>query len=465
MIRTIALLVLLAVGTSCSLIPPLTLPAAKAQVEYQSSPELMRVFEQRIAEKLLSEMPATSPVRTLSETQLLVNRLKQLARHSGLNRKLLTIEQRSQLASFDKKILALQFEVQCWRSKNHLAELNYLNVAGNPIKQDVILKTVEENIRSQIALGVFYPQPLARAALLQIRQLPKTAASDSLLELLETKEFVHDLGSWQLRKLEPYFDPADLPEVLATLEAQAAKEEPLIYPVKELYSDTRYDIRFESDPEQLTLDIVSLHLEEALRLSQHRGSATIIGVEASFPQLLNVSREKLMVDLEAIASHPAFEFQALAYQAAGEMLADHQWAFNWQRTLALAYGQWTLNRMAAEMYFLDQESRLGLHVQKELFTQLGVVELKLALSMWTYEQARSYLIELTPYSPKQVDRMLNQLLAENGSYAAAAIVSNQFDEHGLELTKFVSSSIALGYPDSLEAFLARINEVAASTDS
>jgi hypothetical protein len=464
-IRTIALLVLLAVGTSCSLIPPLTLPTAKAQVEYQSSPELMQVFEQRIAEKLLSEMPATSPVRTLLETQLLVNRLEQLAHHSGLNRKLLTIEQRIQLASFDNQILALQFEVQYWRSKNHLAELNYLNVAGNPIKQDVILKTVEENIRSQIALGVFYPQPLAQAALLQIRQLPKTAASDSLLELLETKEFVHDLGSWQLRKLEPYFDPADLPQVLATLEAQAAKEEPLIYPVKELYSDTRYDIRFESDPEQLTLDIVSLHLEEALRFSQRRSSATIIGVEASFPRLLNVSREKLMIDLEAITSHPAFEFQALAYQAAGEMLADHQWAFNWQRTLALAYGQWTLNRMAAEMYFLDQESRLGLHVQKELFTQLSVVELKLALSMWTYEEARSYLIELTPYNPKQVDRMLNQLLAENGSYAAAAIVSNQFDGHGLELTKFVSNSIALGYPDSLEAFLARINEVAASTGS
>jgi len=457
-IRHLALLMLLAVTTSCSLIPKLVQTAPRVQIESQSSPQLMEIFEQRIAEKLLSNAPATSPVRTLLETELLVDRFEELTLHSGLNRKLLTTEQRLQFAGFDVLLQSLQFEMQHWHSKNHLAELNHLNLDGNQIKQDVILKIVEENIRYQIATGVFYPEPLAQAALLQIRQLPKTEASQSLHELLEAKGFSNGQSSWLGRKLEPYFDLADLANALTTLEAQAAKEKTFGYSVKQLYSDHRYDIRLESDPKQLTLDIVSLYLEEGLRFNQRRGSATIVGVEASLPRLLNVSHEELMVDLQAITSHPAFELQALAYQAAGEMLVDYQWAFNWQRTLALAYGQWTLNQMAAEKCFLDQESRVGLQVQKELFTQLGIIELKLALSEWTYAQARSYLMEQTPYNLKQVDRILVQLLAENGSYAAAAIISNEFKQHGLGLTKIVSNTIAAGYPNSLEAFFARINQ-------
>lgn len=501
MIRSSAfltLLTVLAVSTSCSLVPTLILPSPKAHPESQASPQLMKVFEQRIAQKLITEMPTISPARTLLETELLVERLKELTYHSGLNRKLLTAEQRSQLARFDILLQALQFEVQHWHSKNHLAVLNYLDVEGFEIKPDVVLKTVEANVRSQISAGVVYPRPLVQAALRQLRQLPNTETSQSVLKLLETQEFSNGLDSWQRGKLEAYFDPAELPKVLARLEALVTNtpskrqytEELLVHPARELYSDPHYDIRLESDPEQLTLDIVSLHLEEALRFSQRLGSATIIGVEASFPQLLNVSHEKLLVDLEAIMSRPAFEFQSLAYQAAGEMLSDYQWAFNWQRTLALAYGQWTLNLMTTENYYLDRESRLGLDVQQDLFTELAVIELKLALSEWTYEEARSYLVEVTPYNLKQVDRILTQLLAEDGSYAAAALISDRLSEHllnehssnepsanelssyerlsyeqELELIKIVSDVIASGYPDSLEEFLARINEVAVPTRS
>ena len=485
---TIALFLTVGLGTSCSMLPTIKLPSLElpsfaSPPPVKPAPQLMEVFEQKIASKLLANAPVVSRIRTLSESRRLIEDLKQLVNQSGLNPNLLTPDQRRRFKNAASQLQSLQFEVEHWTAKNHLADLKYLTRDEVELELDAALVAITQNLDDQLVAGASYPASIVRSALGQVRQLPKSSNAQALLNQLANlplnpREGSSGVETWERNKLAPYFNDAGLVAALKQLELQAAQatqtrirlEQDLGKTSETMYEDLHYDISREPGPEQLSLDIVSLHIEEAMRFNRLSRPILIKGVQSESAPLFDTEEDRVTINLESLTSLPAFEFQTLAYQAAGELLTEQHWAFSWRRTLALAYGRWTIDRMESEQYFLDAESILGQQIQSELLTHLGIIEIKLAQSEWTYQQAKNHLQEVTPYNKDQVDRWLTALLAEDGSYAAAALIARDFKNQRLIENKFeplkqVSNLFDTKYPVSLSEFFDRISGVVAPADS
>ena len=473
MSRCLLVLVLVVTSTSCSLLPRVLQPNSPQSGKQglkqneQPSPEMMQRFEQKIAAQLLSEVPDVPRVRTAEQSTELIEKLDKLVNHSGLNLDLVTRPQRNQLLTLDEVQRALKFEQQYWPTKNHLADLNELQQVDTSLdasaRNNSLIKSLRENLNDQASQGILYPQPLQLAALCVMKHLPKGQRPKGLSAYLSALPTAADVGPWIDARLKPFFNAQQLVSALVELENESTRlkgrllstETKLDRELEAFYSDPRYDIRAETNPEQLTLDIVSLHIEEVLQFYQRQQAVTILGISSAASDTIRVDHNTVLIYLAPITALPAFEFQAIAYQSAGELLAVSHWPFLWRRTLALAYGQWAAEQLAAANYFLDDESAMAHLTQQMLFIQLGIVEVKLALGQWSFSAAKEHLQNETPYTAAQVDRWLLRMLAEDGSYAAAALATKAFETKNNDLINVIEQEMARQLPASLADFLSR----------
>lgn len=452
---------------------PGLLDRTSAQSEHQSkgqskeppSPQLMQRFEQKIAAKLLAEAPEVLSFRTAAQAAILIEKLDKLVNQSGLNLNLLTSPQRNQLLTLSEMHRALIFEQQYWTTRNHLAAVSHL---------PPLVTSIQANLQDQAELGILYPERLQIAAISALRQLPEDQRPNELDVYLGKIPTTSDVGPWIRARLKPFFTEQQLIDALVELENASsrirvgihAREKNLNRSLEAFYSDPRYDIRLEATPEQLTLDIISLHIEEALQFSRRENAVTILGVSSTSASYIKIDDNGVTVFLDPITELPAFEFQSIAYQTAGELLASARWPFPWRNTLALAYGQWVAEKLIEEGYFSDEESKLARLSQHMLFNQLGVIEAKLALGQWRYSDAKAHLQKETPYTAEQVDRWLRQMLAEDGSYAAAALAANAFSEWDKDLINVIEKEMERQLPVSLSDFLNRpaMQKISATID-
>jgi hypothetical protein len=475
------MLVLLVIGASCSLMP-VALQSRSAQAVQQPtdqpSPQMMQRFEQKIAAHLLSEIPDVPTIRTSAQSNDLIGKLDKLVNHSGLDLDLVTRQQRNQLLALNDVYRALKFEQPYWPTKNHLADLTHLRHLVATKDQgaaiSALIEALQENLQDQANRGILYPKPLQQAALSASRPLAENLQSNELVGYLNTIPTTPDVGPWIRARLKPFFNEQELVRALAQLETESNSIGARVYDTeialnRELaafYSDPRYDIRKEANPEQLTLDIVSLHVEEVLQFYRREQAVTILGVSADSSETIRIDDNTVLVYLAPITALPAFEFQSIAYQTAGELLSNAQWPFPWHRTLALAYGQWAAEQLAKAGYFSDEESKLAHLTQQWLFVQLGIVEAKLALGQWSYLDAKVHLQNKTPYTAVQVERWLMQMLAEDGSYAAAALATKAFSMQSKALVNVINQEMARQLPLSVSDLLNRpeMKKVSAATD-
>ena len=470
MSKCLLALVLLAIGSGCSLAPALlqpTLPQPKQQSKELPSAQLMQRFEQEIADHLLGEAPVVPTVRTSAQSKILIEKLDKLVNQSGLNLNLLTSQQRNQLLGLSEACRALKFEQRYWSTKNHLADVSHLQQPLAAIDQNApdseLITAIQDNIQQQEDLGIFYPKPLQVAALSALQRLPEDPQTNELTAYLRGIPTTADVSPWVRARLQPFFTEQQLIEALVKLQSASSSirksidtsEQKKNRPLKEFYSDPLYDISLEANPEQLTLDIISLHIEEALQFSQREKSVTILGVNSNSAGFIKVDNNTVTVFLNPITELPAFEFQSIAYQTAGELLASPRWPFLWRNTLALAYGQWTAELLAEEGYFSDDESKLAHLAQQMLFIQLGIIETKLALGQWSYLDAKMHLQKETPYNAEQVERWLLQMLVEDGSYAAAALAARAFSGQNKDLINVIAQEMERQLPVDLSDLIYR----------
>jgi|GEM_PF-1881159 len=450
------------------------------QSKERPAPQMMQRFEQKIAAHLLSEVPSVPRVRTSAQSNALIEKLDKLINHSGLNLNLLTRQQRNQLLTLNEEYRALIFEQQYWPTKNHLADLSQLQQLATTIDQSVpntsinapieatvqaLIQALQENLQDQVNRGILYPKPLQLAALSASKQLPKNQESNELVDYLNEIPTTPDVGPWIRARLRPFFNEPQLLRALVQLDNQSSS-----IGDRELaafYADPRYDIREELNPEQLTLDIVSLHIEEALQFYRRESAITILGISSTSSDTIRVDHNTVLVYLTSITALPAFEFQSIAYQSAGELLTIPHWPFPWRRTLALAYGQRAAEQLLDAGYFLDDESKLAHLAQQRLFIQLGIIEAKLALGQWSYSDAKVHLQNESPYTAEQIDRWLVRMLAEDGSYAAAALTSKAFSMQDIDLSAVIEQEMERQFPVDLNDLLNRpgMKKTSATTDS
>jgi hypothetical protein len=469
------ILVLLAIGTGCSLMPALLQPSQPQQSEGQSggqsedqpSAQLMQRFEQKIADRLLAESPVVPIVRTSAQAKILIEQLDKLVNQSGLNLDLLTSLQRNQLLGLSEAYRALKFEQHYWSTRNHLADVSHLQQEVATIDQSApgseLITAIQENIQEQDDLDILYPKPLQLAALSALQRQPEDQRTDELGAYLRAIQTTADVGPWIRARLQPFFTEQQLIEALVELQSRSSSirknvdtsEKKQNRPLEEFYSDPLYDIRLEANPEQLTLDIISLHIEEALQFRGREKAVTILGLSSNSTGFIKADEKSVTVFLDPITELPAFEFQSIAYQTAGELLASTRWPFPWRRTLALAYGQWTAEQLAEQGYFSDDESKLARLTQQMLFIQLAIIETKLALGQWSYLDAKMHLQQETPYNAEQVDRWLLQMLTEDGSYAAAALAARAFSGQDKDLINVLAQEMERLLPGDLSDLLNR----------
>jgi hypothetical protein len=415
---------------SCALQAPFTTSDAGVKAP-RHSPELIRDFEQQIAAQLLASIPDLPKVKTTVDIEALIKQLDAVLNQSGINKNLLTPEQRQQFSELDSILTQLRNDLPEWRQRNHLTDLHYglgeqittpnNSQPGNQLtasqlkERQKLIDAITTNLLQQENAEHRYPIELIQAIRPSALQIGIT---NSLLD-----KSAASTTAWFRNRLEPYFENTDYAKQLEKLQS-------LIVPVeiesetKALYRSPSYDIRNEASPEQLTLDLVSLHLEEALVFGGFDSILNIRGFDQGLMAPLTGTDETLNLDFSKTMAMPAYELQTMAYQSSGYFLVVQSWSFRWRETLAIAQGYWLANQLHREAYFTNEEANTGFIYRQQLIIHFGILEIMMAIDDADLSMASAYLLANTPYTETQVKMLILELLESDGSYAAAAILAN-----------------------------------------
>ena len=402
----------------------------------------MQAFEQEIADQLLKNLPDIPTVRTQKASTRLIAELDALLNQSGVNRKLLTPEQQRRFAALSLTLSQLKSDQVDWQQRNHFADFAKVQLEPeDSIQRQQVIDAIKYNLQEQRNSGIFYPKRLLGAGL-------KAAEGAGTALPLALQSGPGSETDWISNRLNPYFSRADLARAKSGLKDLLNKQPEAVQ--ADFYLDQKYDIRTEAQPEQLSLDIISLHAEEALSFSGYNSALDVKGVASGLltplTALNEANSETLLIAFDRTLALPAFELQTLAYLAAGNIVSRQPWSYRWRQTHALAEGIQLTQQLNAKDYFTSGEAKLGLAVRQRLLIQFGILEIEIATGELDIDDARVYLLAETPYDASHIDGLLLEFLAFDGSYAAAALIahhSSNIDktEHLDELLRLLSEAI------------------------
>ena len=408
---------------------PMVTTEASSEAPYQLT--VIQEFEQKIATELLKNAPVWAIVATLEERQQFANTIDRIINHSGLTEDLLLSDQQKALSQFKLQLELAKFETSNWRKLEHLSQLQ---LSSSPQHLDAITQNLLQQTQSNMAYPARFIQQAASLS----------STTDNLNSVIASLDI--NANRWAQNRLDLVLTVpeqlAALPQLVEQRDNQRETVRALMKNSSQFYQNTYYDLRTESDPEQLTLDLLTLHLSEELASLSYQQNIAIEGLEYTIFSLYLLNNDQLKISLNSWLDLPGFEFQSIVRNVAGDLIANQHWPAPWHRSLGAAIGYW-LETSESETAL---EIQIGSAVRQQLKLELAVAELELALKKTDIEQVQTTLSNELPYNDGQLSLLMTNWYAQQHSSTMSILMHREIkDMDKTQIRQLVESQAPSSY--------------------
>ncbi len=384
-------------------------------------------FEQKIAEQLLSDLPEPSPTATLVDTEQYAAKLNFIIHESGLKVDLLNTEQRRILMTIADELAISQFRLQRWQQLNHLGSVANLQVE---LDQDKTYESLLTILSKQVTTGAAYPITFVNEAQNFVSKFSRPGGTSELtaaIAALSTNEqrWAQARLAFSLSETEQQAALGRLRTALDLQQAHLAELRTSLNLDERMYSDPYYDLQQETDPGQILLDLIVMHLEEALLMFSFREELAIEGSDNLPFSIYNYRHNQLWLNLPHVLELPAFEVQSLAYDMSGEVLAPSNWPDEWRGSAAIGISWWLHGQLQSAKLFRD-EALYGSEVRRLLHLHLAIAELELSLGLITLPELEERLATRLPHNDTLRQKLMLDWFSSHRSYALGMLLAEDF---------------------------------------
>lgn len=417
---------------------------------------VINTFERKIAEALLSEPPTLQPLASKEQTETFLANADTIVNRSDLTRRALSPEHARIYTRLKDELAVARFRLPRWQQLNHLSDGQRLH--AHPEAAEALGNT----LAMQVAVGAAYPEPFLVAIRALLVQTKLQKIDQTQLDAIQytLRNLRQDDQRWAQARLAFALTEPDQQAALGRLRPRLAAQQQALEQLvlannlnlKRLYQDPYYNIQNEPDPPQIALDLLVINLQEALLQLDSPVPVAIEGLEQDMLSMFYRQESKLDFNLTTLLSIPAFEYRAVAFEAASEIAGDNAWARPWRESLALAVSLW-LEKNAAGSDEVEVETRVGSTVRELLHLELAVAELELALGLANLTEVQSRLAARLPYSKSQLEQLTRSWFADHRSSALGMLISDDISQLEREA---LLTLVASQPPESYQAFKAML---------
>ncbi|MFN3238470.1 MAG: hypothetical protein ACE37D_15615 [Pseudomonadales bacterium] len=450
---------LLVSGCSTIKLPEIRLkstPVSQQPAQRIDRQTVINEFERKIAEALLSDPPTLEPLASKEQTEAFLAKADPIVHRSDLDPRSLAPEQARTYKRLKDAIAVAEFRIPRWQQLNHLRDVQRLPVYPEAAE------ALENTLAAQVAVGAAYPQPLLDAAAQLLAQGEHMDINQAQLVKIQlaVSNLRSDARRWAQARLAFALTETDQQEALGRLRPRLAAQKQALQQIidanalnlQQLYQDAYYDIRNEPDPPQIALDLLVINLQEALLALDSKIPVAIEGIEQDMLGLFHRQDANLDFNLTAFLSLPAFEYRAVAFEAASEVAGNNAWARPWRDSFALAVSVWLENAIEVNEDTAI-ETRVGSSVRHLLHLELAVAELELALGLANLTEIERRLEAHLPYTKDQLQQLKLSWLTDHRSSAVAMLIADDIDELPQAA---LAPLLNLIQPESYQAFKASL---------
>lgn len=389
--------------------------------------QVIQRFEQKIADHLLASIEPLPTVASRADTAQYAEQLNHILNEQGLRDSLLNSEQKKSLKKLSGELAIANFRLARWQQLNHLSTVPALL---NTSDESATYKSLVETLSTQVAAGAAYPTQQKEQMLSLVNELIQPEATDELAAAISTLSANEQ--RWAQARLAFSLSESDQQLALGRLKTALEHQRTRLKQWRNqsgisdrVYSDPYYDLRQESDPGQIALDLIVLHLQEALLWSSYREPLAIEGVETQPYTLYRYANNQLTLNLEQVLNLPAFELQSLAYEMSAEILAPTAWPEEWRGSAAIGIS-WHLHDQFKNEQLFSDEAYYGSEVRRLSHLLLAVAELELSLGLITMHELVEQFINVLPLDEQLGRQLLTNWFSSHRSYALAMLLTEDF---------------------------------------